>query len=118
MSKIEEFKSAEIVANQMRDFAQAIHEKTEHGYHVDKLGAKVTLSDTSYGTYGSSSAYTWSKIIVELMEEEIKSRLREIALLAAETAGRKAKQAALEAKAEALDVIKIADAAQEEQDDE
>jgi hypothetical protein len=110
MAKIEQWKRARDRADRIRGFAEDLQRLNGRGgYYVDKFRATVSISNTSIGYYGDSSAHQWDEEIIGAMKAEIKYRLREIALHAAKTAEDEAESYRKAAVSEALEVLKDAE---------
>lgn len=101
MNKMEDYKEAALAAKDMLDFALEIQDVKK----VDKLGFKITISETYKGYYGKSSTYEWpSRITNEIANQALLS-VRSLAMDAATRLENNAIQKAKEAREEAEAVL-------------
>ena len=107
MTRIEQYKEAKRAATQLRAFA----DEAQNPSRCDKFGAKVELTGTYRGSYGSSSVYQWPDAVVDAMQKEIGQRLRGLSEYAADRAEKEAEGFRQAARDEAKEVLRESDGA-------
>ena len=106
MRKIEEYKKARALAENMREFADGVNPDQPHDSrrYKDKLGMEITIGRTWAGSYGDSSTYSWSDYIKGQVEKEIGLSLRSIIAKAASRLESEAEEKRVLAQDEAREV--------------
>ena len=111
MSAIDRYLEGKEYAAKIRGFANQLNQSggRDHRWNCDKLRATVAITNTAMGYYGNSSVHPWPEAAIKEIEIEIESRLRELALRAAERVERIAEERRREARREAQEVLEETD---------